>query len=99
MKKFVLLALMLSTSVFAAKNGVIFPQVYNFRYNVQIQVWNHTEKTVTCSGPINLTMEDGTYQSEYYFDSVTPRFTSYRTIYGRVSGVDISHVQHSIMCF
>ncbi len=99
MKKiFIMLCVLFSMTALAENNLSVWPQVYNYGRNVQVQVWNHTDNAVNCSGPIYMTMEDGTTDHEYYFDYVSPRFSSFRTIYPHDFNARISHVSHSIWC-
>lgn len=99
MKKIILaLALTISASAFAEKASVIFPQVYNYGSSVQVQIWNHTDKYVTCSGSIWMRTEKGVSYSEYLFDSVMPRFSAYRSFYARDYNDRIQSVNHSIFC-
>lgn len=100
MKKFFLaLALVVSASAFAGEKTVIFPQVYNYGFNVQVTVWNHTDRSVNCSGPLYLTYQSGARETEYFWDNVMARFTSYRTVYPRRTNDRITMVSHSISCF
>lgn len=99
MKKFmVALALTISASAFAEKASVIFPHVYNYGSSVQVQIWNHTDKYVSCSGPLWMTTEKGVSYSEYLFDSIMPRMTAYRSFYSRDFNDRIRNVSHSIFC-
>jgi uncharacterized protein YsxB (DUF464 family) len=100
MKKIILgLVLALSSSAFAAKNISVYPSVYNFGYSVQVQIWNTTEKTVSCSGFINMFMDNNQQESQYYSEFVTARFNSIRNIYPRQMNVRVTSVSHSIYCF
>ncbi len=99
MKKFLILAtLALSATAFAETNTVIFPRVYNWGNQVQVDIWNHTDRDVTCSGPIYMTLESGATQYESYFDWVPARFSRYRTIYSRDFNDRIRSVSHNIWC-
>ncbi len=99
MKKIILgLALLACGSAFAEEKAVVFPQVYNYGFNIQIQVWNHTDRAVNCSGFIYYNTQGGFRDSEYYFDYVGARFNSFRTIYPRTSGDRVLSVSHSIFC-
>lgn len=99
MKKIILgLALLSSVPAFAGDKAVVFPQVYNYGFNIQVQVWNNTDRAVNCSGFIYYNTQGGFRDSEYYFDYVSARFNSFRTIYPRTSGDRILSVSHSIFC-
>ena len=99
MKKFILaVTLVLSGLAFAEDEAPIFPQVFNYGNSVQIQITNHTDSYVTCSGPVWITTDKGATYSEHYFDSVMPRFTSYRRIQVRNFQDRIRFVNHSIFC-
>lgn len=99
MKKFFSgLLLTLSFSALAETKAFIYPNVYNFGSNVQVQIWNTTDKSVTCSGFINMRTQQGHTDSEYYYEWISPRFSSYRTYYPRRSGDRIISVNHSIYC-
>lgn len=96
---FITLALAFAASAFAEEKTVVFPSVYNYGSNVQVQVWNHTDRNVNCSGFVYLNYQSGVRDQEYYFDYVSARFTSYRTIWPRRTGDRILSVNHSISCF
>ncbi len=99
MKKIILgLALLSSVSATASDKLVVFPQVYNYGFNIQVQVWNNTDRAVNCSGFIYYNTQGGFRDSEYYFDYVSARFNSFRTIYPSTSGDRILSVSHSIFC-
>jgi hypothetical protein len=98
MKKMALLALLTSTAVFAGRTNVIFPQVTNLGSSVQVTLWNHTDRNVTCSGLVNMTYGNGVRSSESVFEYIPPNITSYRTYYGQQFGERIVHVDHSIFC-
>lgn len=99
MKKLILALLVtVSASAFAEKESIVFPRVYNYGSSVQVQVWNHTDRSVNCSGFVNITLQSGKRESEYYFDFVSARFTSYRTFYMRDLNDRVSFVNHSIFC-
>ena len=99
MKKiFIVLSILFSMSALAEATVSVWPRVYNNGRSVQVQVWNNTNRGVNCSGPIYMTMEDGTTDHEYYFDYVSARFSSYRTVYPRDFNARIDRVHHSIWC-
>ena len=101
MKKMILgLALLVSFGAFASEEKTaIFPRVYNAGYAIQVQVWNHTDRAVNCSGFINYTLMDGTRDSAYYSDYVFARQNTFRMIYPRGTSERINWVSHSIYCF
>ena len=100
MKNVLLLAtLLLSTSVFAEKESVVFPQVSNYGSSVQVRIWNHTDRSVSCSGQIYLNYMSGYRDSEYFFEYVSARFTSYKHIYSRRMNDRVVNVTHTISCF
>jgi hypothetical protein len=100
MKKcLVLFCLLASLSVFAKPETVIFPNVYNYSSNVTIQIWNYSDRTVNCSGPVYMDMESGVRESEYFFDTIMAKFSSYRSIYPRNLNDRIRSVSHFITCF
>ncbi|MCM2348768.1 MAG: hypothetical protein NDI69_02025 [Bacteriovoracaceae bacterium] len=99
MKKFFTgLLLALSFTAIAENESIVYPSVYNYGYNVQVQVWNTTDRNVTCSGYVNMRTEQGHTNSEYYYDWISPRFTSYRSYYPRRANDRIISVSHSIFC-
>lgn len=100
MKFFILLASLLMGSVaFAEKDSVVFPQVSNFGTSVQITIWNHTDRSISCSGQVYLNYMSGFRESEYFFDYVSARFTSYKHIYARRMNDRVVNVTHRISCF
>lgn len=99
MKKIILgLALIISAPAFAEKASIVFPQVYNYGSSVEVQIWNHTDRYVTCSGSLWIRTEKGNSYSEYLFDHVMPRFSAYRSFYARDFNDRIQSVRHSIFC-
>jgi hypothetical protein len=100
MKKYLILfGLVAAFSAVAKPEIVIFPNVYNHGSNVTVQVWNYTDRTVNCSGPVYLDMEVGSRETAYFFDTIMAKFTSYRTIYPRTMSDRVRSVSHSISCF
>ncbi len=98
MKKYFFLASLLSVLVHAASASAIFPRVTNLGTSVQVSIWNHTDRYVTCSGFVNLGYANGQRSSESVFESIPSRITSYRTIYGQPFGERIVMVDHSLFC-
>jgi hypothetical protein len=98
MKKMIL-GLILSFSAFAGTQSVIYPQVYNYNYNVQVTIWNHTDKSVNCSGSLTLWSSNGGTQTEYISERVSPKFTFYRSFYPRISGDRFTNVTNNIFCY
>lgn len=98
MKKFVIaLSVLFSLAAFAKPEYIVFPSVYNFGQNVQVQIWNTTDRFITCSGSLTLTLESGERENQSFFEPVSPRFSSFRTIYPRTNS-RIVFVNHSIFC-
>lgn len=77
---------------------VVYPNVYNSGYSVQVRVWNNENRSVHCSGYINMTTDQGR-DSKYFSDLVSPRMTSYRTVYPSRINTRILSVSHNIFCF
>lgn len=99
MKKFFsCLLLALSFSAVAETEAIIFPHVYNYGSNVQVQIWNNTDRSVSCSGYIYMNTQQGFRDTEYYYDWISPRFSSYRSFYLRRANDRIVSVSHSIFC-
>jgi hypothetical protein len=96
---FLILSLAFTTATFAGKDMIVFPQVYNYGSSVQITIWNTTDRQISCSGSVWMSLQSGARETEYYFDYIGARFTSFRTIYPRTSGDRIVNVSHSISCF
>jgi hypothetical protein len=100
MKTFlVLVSLFISFSALSKPQTLVFPSVYNYGSNATVQVWNYSDRTINCSGAVYLEMESGARETEYFFDTIMPRFTSYRSIYPRMMNDRIRSVSHSISCF
>ncbi|HXH29383.1 MAG TPA: hypothetical protein VNJ01_01100 [Bacteriovoracaceae bacterium] len=99
MKK-IILALALSVSSMSAfSQGFVQPRVSQWGNNVQIQIFNHTDYAVSCSGWINFSYWSGRQRSEYFNDYVQSRFNSYRTVYNHDWNDRVSRVNHSIYCY
>ncbi len=98
MKKCLFVAILVSGLAHAQRSIAIFPQVTNYGTSVQVTIWNHTDRNVTCSGFVNLSYANGQRYTESVFEYVPSRFTSYRTIYGQQFGERIVMVDHSIFC-
>ena len=77
---------------------VVYPYVYNYGYSVQVQVWNNENRSVHCSGYINMNTDQGR-DSKYFSEFVSPRMTSYRTVYPSRINTRILSVSHNIFCF
>lgn len=100
MKKWIiLLAIMISSLAYSAKDSAIFPNVYTTGLNVQVSIWNHTPQYVNCSGFLYLNYQSGQRDSEYFWDNVPANFNSFRTIYPRRMNDRIVSVSHSIFCY
>lgn len=100
MKKLILaLTLVASASAFAGEKAMIFPNVYNYGHSVMVSVWNHTDRNVSCSGPLYLTYQSNVRETEYFFETVWSRQTTYRNVYPRRMNDRITMVSHSISCF
>lgn len=95
---FLCISILVSGSVSAAADITVFPNVYNYGGRAEVQVWNHTDKTIRCSGWVDLRLESGRSESDYYFDTVPPRSNSYRSVYPRNFQDRIRFVSHSIFC-
>jgi len=90
----------LSLSAVAETEAVeaVYPYVYNNGYSVQVQIWNNDNRSIRCSGYINMTTDQGR-DSKYFSEFVSPRMTSYRTVYPSRINSRILSVNHSIFCF
>lgn len=97
-KLFLGLMMTLSAVAFAGKESVIFPHVYNYGSSVQVQVWNTTNRMVTCSGWINMTLQSGKRDQAHYFEMLSPGFNSFRTFYTRDFNDRVMSVYHTIFC-
>jgi hypothetical protein len=101
MKKLVLLLslLTLSLGVCAHSKVAVFPHVYNTGNALQVNVWNTTDRFISCSGFVYMNTAQGYRETEFFSDSVPPRFNSYRQIYLFRFGDRITSFSHSISCF
>ncbi len=97
-KMIVVIGLMISAPGFTKPESVIFPQLYNFRYSVQVNVWNTSDQYVGCSGFIWMSTQNGFRDSAYYFDYVPGHFNTFKNIYVRRGDDRIVSFSHSIMC-
>ncbi len=98
MKTCLFVSILICTLAHAGRSSAIFPQVTNYGTSVQVTIWNHTDRNVTCSGFVNLTYANGQRHSENVFEYIPSRITSYRTIYGQQIGERIMMVDHTIFC-
>lgn len=96
---FLLSSLLISGLAMGKADTVIFPQVYNYGFSVQVSVWNYTDRSVNCNGSLFLTYQSGARETEYFFEMVPARFTSYRNINSRRLNDRITQVTHGISCF
>ncbi|GEM_PF-2532864 len=90
----------LSLSAVAETDAIqaAYPYVYNYGYSVQVQVWNNDNRSIHCSGYINMNTDQG-MDSKYFSEFVSPRMTSYRTVYPSRINSRILSVSHNIYCF
>lgn len=97
-KLFLVLSLVFSTYALANVDLTVYPRLYYFGNKVEVQIWNHTDKQVTCSGMVTIRTQNNDYQTEYFYDYVAARMTSYRSIYLRDWSDRVSFANHSIYC-
>lgn len=93
MKKFIVLALALSSFAAAAQSI----SVRNTRYDVTVDVWNRQPREIRCSGPLTIyTMDGRSHMTSIYFP-VRPMGSMSRWI-RPTTGAPIRNVSHSIWC-
>lgn len=96
MKK-LMLCLVLVSGFATAAPEVVFPRVSNFGSHVEVSVNNFEDRTVMCSGSVNMTLEDGQNDFQYVSLAVFSRGWASRNIYPR--GMKrITRMNHSIWC-
>lgn len=95
---FLSIMLIISNAVTASENSVIFPDVFNFRYKLEVRVWNHSNQIVNCSGFVRTFSQLGFSDSHYYFEPVLPGMFSVRSIYPSRVGDQFNYADHSIFC-
>lgn len=99
MKKFIIcLTLLVSGLATAEVDTAVFPRVYNFGSNIQIEVWNNTDQNVYCSGTIYTTTRSGRRDTHFYSEMIYARSTRYRNIYNRDMRDRFVSVFDSIFC-
>ena len=76
----------------------VYPNVVNYGYSIQVQIWNTTDNVVRCSGYLNYRTDKGP-ESRFFTEIVSPRMNSYRMIYPNYLNSRILNVDHSIFCF
>ncbi len=95
MKKFFALVLLMSSvSAFAG-----IPHVWNNGNTVSFDYWNSSDRDERCSGPIYLTMEDGSRETIQVYEFVWRRGSVYRTYFPNMSGQRIANVSHAVWCW
>jgi hypothetical protein len=95
---FLFILLIISDAVPASESSTIFPDVFNFRYKLEVRVWNHSNQVVNCSGLIRTFSQLGFSDSQYFFESVLPGMFSVRSIYPLRAGDQFNYADHSIFC-
>lgn len=95
MKKY-FLALMIAFSG-SAMAQAIFPQVSNFGNQVNVSIWNHTNRDVNCSGWIYITNQQNRTESIHFFERVWRRSHLNRNYRPRTPE-RIRYVNHNIWC-
>lgn len=100
MKALILFFLMVTSVAFGKTNTpIIFPQVINLGYEIQIRIWNSTDKRITCMGPVYAYSETGKSDGMHFYGFVEPRMTSLRSFFPLLDGHRIINMTHSIACY
>lgn len=76
----------------------VYPRIYNFGNQAQVQVYNSSEFDVNCSGFIYLNTQRGRMESHYYSDYIYRGHSSMRFFYLRDFQDNITYSHHSIRC-
>jgi len=91
--------LLLVGATFAqAKPLMVFPSVFTFPNQVQVNVYNNTLSDIWCTGTLFIRKQSGMTQTEYYSERVYRGMNSFRSFYNRTMGDRFIHASHTISC-
>lgn len=91
--------LLLVTATFVqAKPQVVFPSVFTFPNQVQVNVYNNTLSDIWCTGTLFIRKQSGATQTEFYSERVYRGMNSMRHFYNRTIRDRFVFTSHTISC-
>lgn len=99
MRTFVISVLfLLSFMAQAQEKSVVFPQLTVWPNSVDVRIWNTTDKTIYCSGPIYIYSQSNRFKTEYFNRYITPRSHAYQSFHNFNINDPYRNAHHSIFC-
>lgn len=96
--KLMILLSMLSFSVFGSvESARPLITLSTFPTQVQVRINNYSNFDYTCSGPVYMTLANGSRRTQYYFGRIQANRSDWKVIYP--GGLDrIVYARHAIFC-
>ncbi len=83
-----------------AQSVAVNPQLMNFGYAVQVQVYNSTKDNIDCSGTITLHTQANRIETNYFHEYVRSGEMSYSQMFYLMDNSDrINFANHFINCY
>lgn len=97
--KTLIATLVLAASFSASAQMVnVYPRIFNFGNQAQVQVYNTSEFDINCNGFVYLNTQRGRMESHYYSDRIYKGHSSMRSFYLMNFQDRITFSHHSIYC-
>lgn len=81
-----------------AKPTMVFPSVFTFPSQVQVQVFNNSNQDVWCTGSLFIRKQSGQTQTEFYSERVYRGMSSNRYFYNRNFNDRFVNTTNTIYC-
>lgn len=98
MKAFILASILLSSVAASAQAVLVYPTIFNFGNQAQVQIHNTTQDDIHCSGTVYMHTSAGRTETGFYFDSIMKGSFSMRSFYLMNFNDRITFTNHSIFC-
>lgn len=96
MKLLILIAILLMST--AAVASSVYPRLTVWPNSAEVQVWNHTDKDVQCSGSISIWTQQNRYRSHFYHRIVRAKSNDYQRFPNFYYNDPYRNGHHSIYC-
>ena len=77
----------------------VYPNVFTTPNQVQVSIYNYTQKDINCSGTIYITTQSGKFETRYYYQRIYRGMSDFRTFPNFDYNDPFMHSHHSINCF
>lgn len=95
----VLLLAMASFNVFASnEKATAYPQLNVWPNSVEVRIWNHSEKDLSCTGSIFIYTQSNRFRTEFFNRIVSRRSQTYQRFHNFYYNDPYRNAHHSIYC-